>query len=79
MTSKDIRNIQALLTEKYEGEWVANIIEGRLPEGEHLGYQSGDEFRIGEHIAKLDHGIRGINFPHNARVFGNKIFISYVK
>lgn len=77
MNKSDIRNIQ-LLMEKYDGEWEANILEGSLPEGTHLAYQSGYTLKIGDQEATLDHGIRGKNFPHNARVVGNKVFLSYV-
>lgn len=76
--NQDMQNIQKLLVEMYKGEWEANIVDGFLPEGSHVGYQSGYEFRIGEHVAKLDYGIRGMNAKHNARVVGDKIFLSYV-
>lgn len=71
--------LERRLTEQYEGEWEANIVSGSLPEGSHVGYQSGYEMRIGDRVAELDHGIRGKNFPHNVRVVGNKVYLSYVK
>jgi len=79
MRINDTENMQKILTERYEGEWKANIVEGTLPEGEHLAYQSGYELKIGDVTAKLDHGIRGMNCPHNARVVGDEVFLSYVK
>ena len=76
---RDDENIRQLLEELYSGEWEATIVEGTLPEGKHVGYQSGYKLRIGEHEAEIDYGVRGLNCPHNVRVVGNKVFLSYIQ
>jgi len=78
MKKIDIENIVNLLNEKYEGEWEIHIVEGSLPEGTHKAFQSGYKLRIGDQEAKVEEGIRGINFPFIARVEGDKVFLKYV-
>lgn len=77
MTNKDIKNIQMLM-ENSDPQWVVNIVEGELPQGNHIANYHGYKMTIGEYIAKLDNGIRG-NMNVNARVEGDKVFLSYIK
>jgi hypothetical protein len=75
---KDVANIQNLLLEMYSGEWEVKIVNGVLPNGEHIATHRGYKLIIGENVAEVDRGIRG-SMKLNCRVNGDTAHLSYIQ